>query len=63
MTNANVGFPPPLDERAAAEAVNFNLKTFRNLRYAGRGPKYIQEGRLIRYRPEALAKWLQEEER
>lgn len=45
-------------ERAAAY-LGVSPQTLNNWRCTGRGPKFVRVGRLIRYRLEALDKWIE----
>ena len=47
-----------VDQKKAAQLLGLAPATMANLRYAGRGPKYLKVGRLVRYRIVDIAEWL-----
>lgn len=52
--------PLGLDTKAAAATLGISTTWLEQLRCAGRGPKWVKLGRAVRYRPEDLAAWLEE---
>ena len=42
-----------------ASWIRYEVRSVRNLRYSGRGPKFIKVGRLIRYRVKDVTEWLE----
>jgi excisionase family DNA binding protein len=52
-----------LTEQEAADLLNVNIMTLRRLRYKGKGPKYIKVGRLLRYDPEDLDEFINQQKR
>lgn len=43
-----------MDEFGAAQHLNVAVKTLRNLRWKGGGPRFVKLGRLVRYRRSSL---------
>jgi excisionase family DNA binding protein len=41
-----------------AELLKVKPERLKRMRAAGRGPAFIRDGRLIRYRPQAVSDWL-----
>jgi predicted site-specific integrase-resolvase len=52
-----------LTPREAAEKLGVHPGTLANWRNWGMGPKFFRFGRFVRYRPEALKKYLEEHKR
>ena len=48
-----------LNTREAAERVGLCARTLERLRAAGKGPKSLKIGRLVRYRVRDLEEWLE----
>lgn len=46
-----------------AELLQVKPEALKRMRAAGRGPAYVKDGRLIRYRPAAVNDWLRACER
>jgi hypothetical protein len=42
-----------------AELIQVKPEALKRMRLAGRGPAFVKDGRLIRYRPAAVSAWLQ----
>jgi hypothetical protein len=58
---ANQVLPPPLlTERDAARFICMSVYFLRQARVQGRGPEYMRFGRSIRYRLDALEKFIQQ---
>jgi hypothetical protein len=49
-----------LNETQVAENLQVSLACLRRWRMHGIGPEYIKVGPLVRYRPEAIANWIDE---
>ncbi len=49
-----------IDERPAAEFINFSVAFLQNLRYRGGGPPYSKIGRNVRYTRRRLKAWADE---
>jgi predicted DNA-binding transcriptional regulator AlpA len=50
-----------LDQEEVARMLGVSPRTLLRMRQHGHGPEWIRVGKtLIRYRPEAVAKWLEE---
>jgi excisionase family DNA binding protein len=49
-----------MTEKEAAEYLRLQPGTLRNMRSRGEGPKFVQMSRFIRYRREALDKYIDE---
>ena len=47
-----------LTEREASDMLKVDITTMRRWRRDGRGPAHIRIGRLVRYRPEAVERFL-----
>lgn len=59
MTRDHNEHPEPLmTEQEVAQLLKRSVKTLRNDRSAGRGPKWLKLGRSIRYRPADVIEWL-----
>jgi len=52
-----------MDTRQAAAVLGVQPRTLESWRLRGGGPRYVQVGRLIRYRAVTLEQWLAERER
>lgn len=52
-----------MDTRSAASVLGVQPRTLESWRLRGGGPRYVQVGRLIRYRRLTLEQWLAERER
>lgn len=50
--------PPVMTEAQAAEYLHIPHNTLRNWRTVSRGPRYVKNGKIIRYRREDLDNWL-----
>ena len=50
--------PLVLDQQAAAHALGLSASTLRRWAREGRGPAVLRIGRLVRYRPEDLDRFL-----
>lgn len=46
-----------LKPKAVAEELDVSERTLADWRYEGRGPAYIREGRVVRYRRADLERW------
>ena len=51
------------DTSRAAELLGVSPRTLEGMRLSGGGPPFVKVGRLVRYRPEALERWLMQNER
>lgn len=51
---------PLLDPKAAAAYLGLSEWTLAEWRCIGSGPRFIKTGRLVRYAPEALQAWIEE---
>lgn len=49
-----------IDTKAAAKLLGISRSKLENLRYDEKGPDYCEIGRSIRYRPEDIYKWIEE---
>jgi hypothetical protein len=47
-----------LNESQAAEALSVTVSALRGWRLRGGGPNFVKAGRLVRYRPADLDRWL-----
>jgi len=47
-----------LTDQEAAPYVGYKVQTLRNLRFLGRGPRYLKLGKAVRYRPSDLRDWV-----
>jgi hypothetical protein len=47
-----------MDETVLAQQLNVTVHALRRWRTEGRPPRFIKIGRLVRYRPEDVAAWL-----
>lgn len=57
---ANVGQPHDLlTEDVVAARLSISIKTLRNWRWQGRGPRFLRLGRAVRYAPAEIELWLQ----
>lgn len=52
-----------MDTREAAAVLGVQPRTLEAWRLRGSGPRYVQVGRLVRYRRAAIEQWLAERER
>lgn len=52
-----------LTTREAARVLKTRPSCLENWRWKGQGPRYIKVGRMVRYRPEDLASWVEERSR
>ncbi|WP_295885436.1 helix-turn-helix domain-containing protein [uncultured Thiohalocapsa sp.] len=52
-----------LDEKAAAALLSFSPRTLQMWRVRGGGPKYLKLGSAVRYHPDDLATWIEEQTR
>ena len=52
-----------MDTREAAAVLGVQPRTLEAWRLRGSGPRYVQVGRLVRYRRATLEQWLAERER
>ena len=52
-----------MDTRQAAAVLGVQPRTLEAWRLRGSGPRYVQVGRLVRYRRAAIERWLAERER
>lgn len=48
-----------LNETQVSEKIQVSLACLRRWRLRGEGPPYVKVGPLVRYRPEAIADWVQ----
>ena len=48
-----------LKDVQAASVVGLSVQTLRNLRFRGRGPDYVKQGRAVRYPYSALVMWME----
>jgi predicted DNA-binding transcriptional regulator AlpA len=48
-----------LNETQVSEKIQVSLACLRRWRLRGEGPPYVKVGPLVRYRPEAIAEWLE----
>jgi predicted DNA-binding transcriptional regulator AlpA len=65
LTSPNTDDPPAerlLSPADLAGYLQLTERALRDMRYQGRGPAYVKVGRLVRYRPEAVAEWLADNE-
>ncbi|MCL6424352.1 helix-turn-helix domain-containing protein [Brachybacterium sp. JHP9] len=51
--------PLTIDTETAAELIGVAPKTLRSWRSAARGPRFIREGRIVRYREQDIERWLE----
>ncbi len=51
-------FERPLTEREVSELLGISTNTLKHWRWVGRGPRYVQLGRKIGYRPGDLRAWI-----
>jgi len=58
MTNAVIGFERPLTEQEVGELLSISVNTLKHWRWVGKGPRYVQIGRKIGYRPADLREWI-----
>jgi predicted DNA-binding transcriptional regulator AlpA len=49
-----------INEKRAAEMMGISTQTLRNKRSRGIGPDYLKLGKTVRYRPEAVERYLEE---
>jgi predicted DNA-binding transcriptional regulator AlpA len=47
------------DERYVAQLLHVKVKTLQAWRSRGGGPRFVRVGRLVRYRDEDVAAWIQ----
>lgn len=52
-----------IDDSAVAEKLSIPTKTLAQWRYLGKGPRYIKVGRHVRYRPEDVETWIDQQTR
>jgi len=53
--------PPALvDQETAAERLGCEPLTLADWRYKGIGPRFVKVGRLVRYAPEELQSWIEQ---
>ncbi|WP_295387277.1 helix-turn-helix domain-containing protein [uncultured Thiodictyon sp.] len=50
---------PLWDEAATADALGVKVRTIQAWRVRGGGPPFVKMGALVRYRPEAVAAWVE----
>lgn len=50
-----------LDEKQVSKLIGFSLACLRRWRLVGEGPEYKKLGSRVRYRPEAIALWLEQQ--
>jgi predicted DNA-binding transcriptional regulator AlpA len=48
-----------LNEIQLSEKIHVSLACLRRWRLRGEGPQYVKVGPLVRYRPEAVAQWVE----
>ena len=48
-----------LNQRQAAALLGLSVRTLERHRVAGTGPRFTRLGRLVRYRPQDLADWVE----
>ena len=55
------GLPPDhlITDAELADWIRYEVRSVRNLRYSGRGPRFVKVGRLIRYRVKDVTEWLE----
>lgn len=58
----DIQMKPLLRETQVAEILAVSLSTVRAWRAKGNGPPFIKLGRAVRYRPEHLASWIDEQQ-
>src|SRR5260370_36410412 len=46
-----------MNETQVSEKIQVSLACLRRWRHLGEGPQFVKVGPLVRYRPEAIAKW------
>jgi hypothetical protein len=46
-----------MNETQVSEKIKVSLACLRRWRHIGEGPQFVKVGPLVRYRPEAIAKW------
>lgn len=56
-TNALPSFNPLIDTVGAAKLLGLAPITLAKMRVRGDGPPYVQLGRAVRYKPEAVMAW------
>jgi predicted DNA-binding transcriptional regulator AlpA len=49
-----------MNETQVSEKIQVSLACLRRWRLLGAGPEYIKVGPLVRYRPEAIDRWIEE---
>ncbi len=54
---------PAITELEAAQALGVTQRTLADMRRRGEGPPYFQVGKLVRYRPETIERWISDQER
>jgi helix-turn-helix protein len=52
-----------VDERRAADILNAAPATLSRWRYAGKGPRFVKIGRLVRYSMRELERYISQQER
>jgi len=63
MTDAQTKPEPLLNEHTVAERLAMSVRTVRDWRGKGYGPRWIKVGRSIRYSSSRLQEWLDSQER
>lgn len=53
---------PVLTAKEVEEEYGFKLQTLANKRVSGDGPPFFKDGRIIKYRREALERWIKSRE-
>lgn len=48
-----------LNETQVSETIQVSLACLRRWRLRGEGPPFVKVGPLVRYRPEAIAQWIE----
>ena len=48
-----------MNEQAVAKQLNCQIKTMQAWRHRGGGPPFVRVGRLIRYSPDSVQKWIE----
>ncbi|WP_295442532.1 helix-turn-helix domain-containing protein [uncultured Thiodictyon sp.] len=49
-----------INEKQAAEVLGMSVRTLQAWRVAGGGPPFVKLGVNVRYRPETLSRWIEE---
>jgi predicted DNA-binding transcriptional regulator AlpA len=58
MASPVLEFERPLSEHEVGELLGVSVNTLKHWRWIGRGPRYVQLGRKIGYRPGDLREWI-----